>query len=180
MEAVTPNSRVEIVAGKSESRCDLGNRLVERVVEAGEVCGLRENRLGRRDQLQRLRDVQRCEVSCSAQFVEDLHGDELVPDKLGTSMHHPVSDSHWTGMNVLANRGGEQAECVDLRFVNTFALYQRLSVGGTNVQGAVVAANAVGASGLQRLFIPRTLAIDAELQRRRAAVQREDQIVLLG
>ena len=75
---------------------------------------------------------------------------------------------------------GENAKRVALRFVDTFALHQRGSVGRANVEGAIAASNAVSASGQEWLFVAGSAIVHAELQRRRAAVQHKNQIVLVG
>ena len=51
-----------------------------------------------------------------------------------------------------------------------------------NVQRTVAASNALGAPGQQRFFfaVIGTAAVYAELERRRAAVEREDETVFLG
>ena len=146
VEAIAPNSRVEVAAWKRESRCDLWDGLVKSVVEACEVRGRGEDRLGGRNERQRLRNVQGSEVGCRAQFIQDLRSDELVLTELWAAMDDAVAYSYWTCMNMLADCRSEKSECMALRFVNTLALYQRSSVGRTNMQSAIVMPDTIGGS----------------------------------
>ena len=74
----------------------------------------------------------------------------------------------------------ESGKGTGLRFEDTLFLDGRVSVGKTNPESAVALSNALGASGQQRLFIAVTATapvVDAELERRRTAVEYEDGII---
>ncbi len=155
VKAVAPDSRVEVAAGKGESGSNFWNRLVKSVVKACELRGFGEDRLGGGDQLQSLRNVQGREVSGRPHFIQHLRRDELVLYELRPSMDYPVSDSQRAYMNMFPDRRRKNIERMALRFMNTLALGERRSVGGTNVQRAIIASNAFRTSGQQRLFIAR-------------------------
>jgi len=81
-------------------------------------------------------------------------------------VHNAVPHRNGCAVDILRHDRQQNREGMVLRFVNTLALHQRGSIGGTNMQAAIAVANAVGASGQQRFFVPASAAIDAELQRR--------------
>ena len=56
-------------------------------------------------------------------------------------------------MDMLADCRSKKSECMALRFVNTFALCQRCSVGRTNMSECHCRARSHRRSGQQRLFI---------------------------
>ena len=121
--------------------------------------------------------MQRREMHRGAQLVENLWGDELVREQVRAPVHHAMPHGRGRSVNVFFDRRSESGEGVALRLVNSFFPDQNRSVRRTNVQSAVAASNALGASRQHRFFIARAAAVDAELQRRRTAVENEDQIV---
>src|ERR1700689_971642 len=60
VETIAANALVEIPLRERQMRSDFRDRLVKSVVEAGELCGRRKDRLRGSDQRQGLGDVQRC------------------------------------------------------------------------------------------------------------------------
>src|SRR5271170_4049399 len=180
VEAIAPNPRVEVALREREMRCGLRNRLVKSVVKAGVVCSRGEDRLRGSDKRKRLWNVQRRKVGCGAQLMQDIWRNELVFAQPRPAVHYAVADGYRSCMNMLPDCDSEKFECMTLRLVNAVALHQRCSIGRTNMQGAVAVPNTVGASGQQRFFIARPTAVNPELQRRRAAVEHEDQIVVIG
>ena len=50
VEAIASNPFVEIAVRESEARCDFRDGLMKSVIEAGEVCGRREDGLRRSDE----------------------------------------------------------------------------------------------------------------------------------
>src|ERR1700688_2446178 len=155
-------------------RGDLRDGSVKRIVETGVVCRRREDRLRGSDERQCLRDVQRREMRGGAELVQDLRRDGLVRAEFGSSMHDAMAYGHWRGANMLTDCRSESGQGIALRLENTLALHERFSVGRPNVQCAIAAANALGASRQQRLFVARAAVEEAELQRRGATVQGEN------
>src|SRR5271156_1572580 len=122
MKAVAPNSVVEVVAGESEARCDLRNGLMKSVVETYELRGRGGKRLGGCDKLQRLRNMQGCEVGCRAQLVYELRRDDLMADESWPSVYHAMAYSYRACVDMLADCLRKNAERVALRLVNTLLL----------------------------------------------------------
>ena len=106
---------------------------VEGIVKAGIVCRRRENRLRGSDQPQRLRDVQRREMCGGAQLIQDLWRDELVCRELGPSVHDAMAYGQGRVVNMFLDCSAESGEGIALGLEDTFAQYQRFSVGRTNV-----------------------------------------------
>lgn len=180
METVASNTRVEVALRERQMRRDFRHGLVKYIVKTGELRRRREKRLRGSDKRQSLRDVQRREVYGGAKFVQNLRRDGLVREEMGSSMHDAMAYCHWRGVNMLPNCLSDRGEGIALRLEDTFTLHERFPRGRADVQRAVAMSDAIGASGQQSLFVARPPVIHAELQRRRAAIQHEDQIVFSG
>ena len=150
------------------------------IVEAGKVDRRGKDRLCGSDESQRLRDVQRREMCGGTKLVQNMRRDELVGAEFGPSVYHAMAYGHWSCVNMIPDCRCESRKGIGLRFEDTFLLDRQVSVGEANLECAIAASNALGASSQQRLFISITATgpvIDAELQRRRTAVEYEDEIV---
>src|SRR5450631_3270565 len=100
VEAIALNAGFEITLRKRQMRCDLGHGAMKSIVETGEVRGRGKTRLSRRNQLQRLRNVQGGEVRGGTQFVEELWGDELMGAEFGTTVYDAMAYRRRHVMNV--------------------------------------------------------------------------------
>src|SRR6266567_5117155 len=94
--------------------------------------------------------------------------------ELGTAMHNAMPNSHWRGGNLSPDCCRKSREGDALRLENTLLRDQRVAIGRTNVQAAVAVSDAIGASRQQRLFVACPAGVDAELQRGRTTIERED------
>ena len=181
VETITANPCVEVALREGEMRCDFRHRLMKSVVEAGKLRGRRKDRLRGGDERQSLRNMQWSKVGCGAELVQNLWRDDLVSAKIGSAVHDAVADSHRHAVDMFPYRRGESGQRIALRFVNTLALQKRSSVGGTNVQGSIVLVRCrrrFRSAAASSSVAPRS--IDAELQRRRAAVEYENEAVFFG
>ncbi|SRR5260370_23729894 len=106
---------------------------VKGIVEASVVCCRRKNRLCRSDKRQCLRDVHGREMCGNAQLVQDLWRDELVRAELGPSVHDAMAYGQGRVVNMVLECSAESGEGIALGLEDTFAQYQRFSVGKTNV-----------------------------------------------
>jgi hypothetical protein len=111
-------------------------------------------------------------------LVQNLRRDELVGAEFGPSVYHAMAYGHWSGINMTPDRRSESEKGIALRLKNPFLNDGRVSVRKANLECAIALSNALGASGQQRRFtITATganAAVDAELERRRTAVEYED------
>jgi hypothetical protein len=113
-------------------------------------------------------------------LVQNLRRDELVAAEFGSSVYHAMAYGHWNGVKLIPDCRCESGKGSGLRFEDAFLLDGRISVGKANVEGATVLPNALGATGQQRFFIAITATspiVDAELERRRTAVEYKDGII---
>ena len=110
-------------------------------------------------------------------MIENLWGDELVREQVRAPVHHAMPHGRGPRANMFLDRRSQRGEGIALRLVSSFYPNQSCSVGRTNVQCAIAASYALSASRQHRFFIARAAAVDAELQRRRTAVENQDQIV---
>ena len=159
-------------------RCDFRHGLVKHVVKTRELRRRRKERLRGSDKRQSLRDVYRREVCGGAKFVQNLRRDELMREETGSTMHDAMTYRYWRGMNMLPDFVGDRGQRIALRLKDAFTPYEQFPGERTDVQRAVAMSDAIGASGQQCFFVARSPMIYAELKRRRAAVQHEDQVVL--
>src|ERR1700719_4017959 len=176
VESITANPSVEVAIRERKARCNFRNRPMKGIVEAGKLSCRRKYLLRRRNQRERLRNMQWRKMDCRTQFVDNLRCDQLVPAKFWPAVYNPTAHSHGHGGNVLPDRRSENIKRVALRFVDTLLLNQRLTVARTNVQSAIALPNTVCASGEERQLVFVVVgvvvgavfraAIDAELQRR--------------
>src|ERR1700722_4094972 len=123
-------------------------------------------------------------MRCRAQLFQNLWRDDLVLAKLGTTVHDAVSDRHRVGIDMIAECCSECPQRITLGFVSLVTLQKRGSIRGANAQRSVVAPNALGTSNEQRLLVVNpvgfTSPVNAELQRRRTAVENEDGSVIIN
>jgi hypothetical protein len=82
-----------------------------------------------------------------AKLIEKLRGDELVGDEFWTTVDDAMADGDGRGVNVFANGFGDGGEGVTLRFEDAIALKKRFACCGTDAEGTVGVADAVGAAG---------------------------------
>src|SRR6266581_5147945 len=103
VETVSSNARLEVALRKRKMRCDLRHGAVKRIVEAGEMCRRRKDRLRGSNKRQRLRDVQRREVCGVAQPIQNLRRDELVLEEIGSAMHYAMANRQWSSVHMFPN-----------------------------------------------------------------------------
>src|SRR5579862_1303988 len=128
VEAVAPNSGLEIASRKREVRRNRRDGLMKSIVEAGVLRCCRKNRLCGSYKRKRLRDVQRGKMRCRAQFSDDLRRDDLMLHQPGAAVHHAMADRGRCIVGMLSDCRNERAEGIALRFVDAASLQQFFSV----------------------------------------------------
>src|SRR5277367_6208791 len=161
-------------------RGEFWHGLMKGDVEAGKLLCRRENGLRRGDEREGLRNVQGRKVGGCAQSLQDRRRDELVSPKIGPSVHNAMAYSGWGRVKLLLNDRSEGGQSIPLRLVNSFALQKRFSVGGGKLQRAIVAPDAIRAAGQDRVLVDCTALVHAEFERRRSAIDCEDQALFDG
>ena len=104
MKTVAANARVEIALRNRKMRGDFRHGAVKNVVETGELRCLREDFLRGRDERERLRNVNRCEVHGGAQGFKNMRSDALVREEMGAAVHDAVTDRNGSVLDVFADR----------------------------------------------------------------------------
>ena len=102
----------------------LGQRLMKGIIEAGEVLRVGKDRLRESNERQRLRNMQRREVSSGFQLLKDLRRDALMRQQVRATVDDPMSHRDRRPMEVVADLRGERRQRLELRFVDAFALHQ--------------------------------------------------------
>ena len=176
MKTVTADTCVEITLREREMCGHFGHGLVEDIVEAGELRDVGKDLLRGGDEFQGLGNVDRREMNGGAKLFEELRRDELVGDEFGAAMNDAMADGDGSGVDVIADGFRDGCEGVALGFVDAVAFDEGFARGGANVQGAVVAANALGAAGEEREFVRGALGVGAEFEGGGAAVDYEDEV----
>ena len=165
MESVALNTHVEVALGKRQVGCYFRNGVVKGIVEAGTVDRRWKNLLRGGNERQRLRDVQRREMSGGTKLVEDLRCDELVRAEGGPSVYDAMPYGNWSGVNMIRDYRSKSGKSIALRLKDTFTDDGRGSVGKLNLECAIALSNALGASGQERFLSIAGAAVDGELER---------------
>ena len=179
METIASNTCVEVALGKRQVRSDFRHGAMKGIVEAGKMAAD-----GKIYCAEAMSD-RACGICRGAKCVAARRSSRTCGvmswwvRSFGPSMHNAMADGDWSDMNVFPDCCSESGKGITLRLEDTFPLHKRISVGRPNLQRAVACPMPSAlpvSSGSSSLSAPLAV-IHAELQRRRTAVQYEDQII---
>ena len=123
VKTVAPNTSVEVALRQRKMRGDFRNRLMKSVVETRELRGRWENRLRGCNKFQSLRNMERGEVCCGPQMMQDLRSNDLMFAKIRSAVNDAVPNRDWSVITMFAYCRSERVQGVTLRFVNAVALH---------------------------------------------------------
>ena len=175
MKAIALHALPVIFQRQRQMPRHLRHRAMKRVVKAGVVRALREDLLRLADQRQRRRNVQRGKMHRRLQLAQYLWRDELMIAQLWSAVDDAMPDRDRRRIFLLTQRSGNFFERGRLRLKNVFLLEDGFAIGRLYLETAAGASDPLSAAFQHQLFV-MAFAVDAELQRRRPAVQHEDQI----
>ncbi len=176
VEAVATDTSVEITLGKRKMRGNFRHGVVKHVVKTSEMHSVGEYGLRGGNQFEGLGNMHRSKMRGGAKRIEKLRSDALMRDEVRPAMDDAMANGHGRGVDVFFDGFRDDAESVDLRFVDGILFHQSFAGGRTYLKRAVILADAVGAAGEKRLLIAGIVTIHAEFEGRGTAIEDEDEV----
>src|SRR5882762_10972091 len=96
------------------------------------------------------------------------------------TVYHAMSHGSRHAAGMLFYGRSQRIERVTLRLANAVAPHQSPTIGRPNAQSSVVSPDPLSAPCQHRLFSDCPAPVEPELQRRRAAVQTEDEVIVFS
>ncbi len=144
VEAVAADARVAVSRGDRVGKRLGGHGLVERCVEARKLRCVAEELLGGLNELERGRNVQRCEVDRGLERGEHLGGEGLVSHQVRAAVHDAVAHGVDGTLRELRELIGDHVHRILLVAQAGGGLAERLALAVLELEGRFVLADAGG------------------------------------